>query len=100
LAEAGAGFLIAGDGAVGLLFRKMVDHIRKLLRAQPFEPFTIVMSSGQRHFVASHEHASMHPRENRVFIAFDDDSSVTVSTLHITAVEEGRSEAETIAGPR
>ena len=68
----------------------MIDHIRKRLAARPFEPFTIVMSSGQRHFVASHEHLGIHPRGTRVYISFDDDSSVSVSALHITAVEEGK----------
>jgi hypothetical protein len=68
----------------------MMDHIRKLLADRPFQPFTIVTSSGQRHVVASHEHATVYPRGTRIFIAFDDDSSVTLSALHITAIEEGQ----------
>jgi hypothetical protein len=69
----------------------MVDQVRKLLQERPFEPFTIVVSSGQRHFVASPEHASVLPKGSRVFVAFDDDTAVVVSVLHITALEAGMS---------
>jgi hypothetical protein len=54
----------------------------------PFEPFSIVTSSGHRYNVPSPDHASISPRGNRFVIWFDDGGRVTLSALHITAVEK------------
>ena len=66
----------------------MIADIRRLLDTQPFEAFSIVTSSGQRYFVASHEHAFINPRQTRVTVFFDDDSQVSISALHIVAIEQ------------
>jgi hypothetical protein len=66
----------------------MIEDIRQHLAARPFEPFLIVTSSGNRYRVPSAEHAGTNPRGNRVIVWFDDGSSVTVSGLHIAAVEK------------
>jgi hypothetical protein len=66
----------------------MIADIRHHLDAGPFEPFVIVTSSGDRHRIASADHAGIHPRGSRVVVWFDDDSNVTVSGLHIVAVEK------------
>ena len=66
----------------------MIADIRRLLDTRPYEPFTIVTSSGQRCFVASHEHAFINPRQTRLVVSFDDDSQVSLSALHIVAVEQ------------
>lgn len=66
----------------------MIEDIRHYLEAGPFEPFSIVTSSGHRYTVPSADHASINPRGNRVVIWFDDGGSVTLSALHITAVEK------------
>jgi hypothetical protein len=66
----------------------MIADIRQHLQSGPFEPFSIVTSSGDRYRVASLDHAGIHPRGSRVVIWFDDDSSVTVSGLHIVAIEK------------
>lgn len=71
----------------------MVADIRQLLDSAPFEPFTIVTSSGNRYLVPSADHAGIHPRGSRVVIWFDDESGVTVSALHIAAVETGKKNA-------
>ncbi len=65
----------------------MIEDVRQHLIARPFEPFLIVTSSGQRYRVASADHADINPRGSRVVVWFDDDSSVTVSGLHIVAIE-------------
>jgi hypothetical protein len=65
----------------------MIADIRQRLEARPFKPFLIVMSSGQRHRVASAEHAAISPNRSRVVIWFDDGSGVEISGLHITAIE-------------
>jgi hypothetical protein len=66
----------------------MIADVRHHLRAAPFEPFMIVMSSGDRYSVASADHAGIHPHGSRVVVWFDDDSSVTVSALHIVGIEK------------
>ena len=65
----------------------MTADIQRFLKAQPFEPFSIVSSSGQRYRVPSAEHAGLNPTGSRVVVWFDDDSSVTLSGLHIASLE-------------
>jgi hypothetical protein len=67
----------------------MIGDIRQHLQAAPFEPFTIVTSSGRRYPVPSADHAGLNPRASRVVVWFDDDSSVTVAGLHVVAIEKG-----------
>jgi hypothetical protein len=66
----------------------VIADIRQLLEAGPFEPFFIVTSSGNRYRVASADHASINPQGSRVVVWLDDESSVTLAGLHITAVEK------------
>jgi hypothetical protein len=68
----------------------VIADVRNHLEAKPFEPFSIVTSSGTRYRVASAEHAGINPRGSRAVVWFDDGSSVTVSGLHIVAVEKER----------
>jgi hypothetical protein len=39
--------------------------------------------------VPTADHVGVNPRGSRVVVWFDDDSSVTISGLHITAIEKG-----------
>ena len=66
----------------------MIGDVRQHLLAAPFEPFSIVTSSGHRYTVANPDHAGIHPRGTRVVVWFDDESSVTVAALHIVAIEK------------
>ena len=66
----------------------MIADVRQHLQAGPFEPLFIVTSSGHRYRIASADHAGIHPRGTRVVIWFDDDSGVTISGLHIVAIEK------------
>jgi hypothetical protein len=66
----------------------MTLDILKKLAARPFEPFVVVMSSGQRYEVPTAEHAGLHPDKKRIVIWFDDGSGVILSGLHITSIEE------------
>ncbi|HEV2393852.1 MAG TPA: hypothetical protein VG146_15980 [Verrucomicrobiae bacterium] len=68
----------------------MIGDIRKHLRATPFEPFTIVTSSGRRYAVPSADHANSNPQGTRVVVWFDDDTSVTIAGLHVSAIEVGK----------
>jgi hypothetical protein len=67
----------------------MIGDIRHHLAAAPFEPFTIVTSSGRRYPVPSADHANSNPQGTRVVVWFDDDASVTIAGLHVAAIEKG-----------
>jgi hypothetical protein len=69
---------------------RMIGDIRKYLGATPFEPFTIVTSSGRRYPVPSADHANSNPQGTRVVVWFDDDASVTITGLHVAALEKGK----------
>lgn len=62
--------------------------IRQLLESKPFEPFSIVTSSGKHYRVATADHASINPAGSRVIVYFDDDSHVSITPLHIAAIEQ------------
>ena len=65
----------------------MIADIRRLLAARPFEAFAILTSGGNRYAVPNGEHAAVDPQRSRVVVWLDDGSSVTIASLHITAVE-------------
>jgi hypothetical protein len=66
----------------------MIGDIRQHLQAAPFEPFTIVTSSGRRYPVPTAAHAGLNPGASRVVVWLDD-SSVIVAGLHVAAIEKG-----------
>jgi len=66
----------------------IIDEVRQYLHASPFEPFQVVTSSGHRYRVATADHAGINPLGNRMVIWFDDEGSVTISGLHIVAIEK------------
>jgi hypothetical protein len=66
----------------------MTGDLRRLLGARPFEGFSVVTSSGKQYEVSSPDHAGINPTSSRIVIWFDDDSSVTLSALHIAAIEK------------
>ena len=66
----------------------MIDEVKRRLAENPFQPFTLVSSSGMKYRIASRDHANFSPHGGRLVIFFDDDSSVLVAALHITAIEE------------
>jgi hypothetical protein len=65
----------------------MIGDVRKLLDQRPFVPFSVVTSAGQKYRIPTPDHAGFNPRGTRVVVWFDDDSSVTLSALHLTALE-------------
>jgi len=68
-----------------------VQTFRDLLRAQPFRPFRLVMSSGQSYEVRHPEMAMLTKTDMLVGVGDADDSVPTdfriCSLLHVTAVE-------------
>jgi len=66
----------------------MIGNIQQLLQARPFVPFYVLTSGGNRYRVGSAEHADINPRGSQIVIWFDDESSVTLSGLHIVGIEK------------
>jgi hypothetical protein len=66
----------------------MIQRIRDLLRAAPFAPFKIKTSDGAEYFIATSDHAAVTPNNARVLIFDDHEKQITLSGLHIIAVEE------------
>ena len=79
------------DGAESTRLVFMTPDVRLHLSAVPFETFSVVTSSGHRYPIPSPDHASIHPRGSRVVVWFDDDSNVTISAIHIVAIEKNGS---------
>jgi hypothetical protein len=67
----------------------MIGDIRQHLEVALFEPFTIVTTSGVKYPVPTADHVGLNPRGSQVVVWFGDDSSVTISGLHIAAIEKG-----------
>jgi hypothetical protein len=74
-----------------------VQDFRNLLAARPFEPFRVVMSSGERYEVRHPEMAYL--MRTKILIGLDPDRHGTsddwrmISLLHITFVEPIRSKS-------
>ena len=66
----------------------MISEVRELLLARPFVPFVVHTSGGNHYRVPTSEHAAIDPRGSRVVVWFDEGGSITVSGLHIAAVEK------------
>jgi hypothetical protein len=67
----------------------MIGDVRQQLQAAPFDPFTIVTTSGRRSPVPSADDAGLNPTSSRVGVWFGDDASVTVAGVHVGAIEKG-----------
>lgn len=61
------------------------DAMQELLRRQPFEPFEIRLSNGEKHEVRHPEMALL--LKSRIVIAVADDRMVICPLLHIASVE-------------
>jgi hypothetical protein len=61
------------------------NAMQELLRRQPFEPFEIRLTNGEKHEVRHAEMALL--LRSRVLIALPDDRVVICPLLHITSIE-------------
>ena len=61
------------------------EAMRELLQRQPFEPFEIRLSNGEKHEVRHPEMALL--LRSRLVIALPDDRMVICPLLHIASVE-------------
>lgn len=65
------------------------DAMEELLRRQPFEPFEIRLTSGEKHEIRHPEMALL--LKTRMIIALSDDRTVICPLLHIASVETRQS---------
>ncbi|MDW8345153.1 MAG: hypothetical protein RMM51_11790 [Verrucomicrobiae bacterium] len=56
---------------------------------RPFEPFTIVRSTGQQHRVASPDYVTVNPHGSRLVAWFDDGPEVIIPAIHVAAIKTG-----------
>ena len=61
----------------------MVPGIRKLVKAAPFVPFTIVTADGKAFRIATVDHIAVPPKGGRVFVFGDDGDYDVLSALLI-----------------
>lgn len=65
----------------------MLNQIRKLANAEPFEPFSIELSSGRILKVPTRDHVwLMVPGASHIAVYDDNDAADHLSPLHIVAV--------------
>ncbi len=62
-------------------------ELQRWLNEAPFVPFAIVMSSSRSYPVPTPDHLSIFRLSRRVFVEFDDLSSVSINLLHVSAIE-------------
>jgi hypothetical protein len=66
----------------------MIKQVQELLHAVPFGPFKIRTSDGREYLIRSGDHAFLSPSKGQVIVFHDDEAHVTLSGLHIVAVEQ------------
>ncbi len=64
----------------------MTDEVRKLLHAEPFVPFVIKTSDGKQYRVKHPDYVAISPKGGRITVYADEETSTTLSALHMVAV--------------
>ena len=67
--------------------RVTIDQFRKMLMAQPFQPFTLHLADGRQLHVPHREFASHVPSGRTVFIAQPDDTFEIIDLLLVVGLE-------------
>lgn len=65
----------------------MTDEVRKLMHADPFTPFLVKTSDGKQYRVKHPDYVAISPKGGRITVYADEETSTTLSALHIVAVE-------------
>ena len=66
----------------------MIEEIRRLLEQVPFQPFSIVTSSGQQYHVKSSDHIHLGPGAKVIGVYHDDGTLSVLSPLHMVSIEK------------
>ena len=65
------------------------------MHAEPFLPFMVKTSDGKQYRVKHPDYVAISPKGGRITLYADEETSTTVSALHIVAVEPQRMRART-----
>lgn len=65
----------------------MTDEVRKLVHAIPFVPFIVKTSDGKQYRIKHPDYVAISPKGGRITVYADEETSTTLSALHIVAVE-------------
>jgi hypothetical protein len=65
----------------------MTDEVRKLMHAEPFTPFVVKTNGGKQYRVKHPDYVAISPKGGRITVYADEETSTTLSALHIVAVE-------------
>src|SRR4051812_31765018 len=71
----------------------MTDEVRKLVHAEPVVPFLVKTSDGKQYRMKHPDYVAISPKGGRITVYADEETSTTVSALHIVAVEPQRGRA-------
>ena len=65
-----------------------IQEIQRLRSATPFEPFCVMTANGQAYDVRHPEYIGQTPSGRLITIGLDDDSTVTLDLLLVTAIRK------------
>ena len=65
----------------------MTDEVRKLMNAEPFAPFFVKTSDGKQYRVKHPDYVAISPKGGRITLYDDEETTTTLSALHIVGVE-------------
>lgn len=65
----------------------MTDEVRRLMHEEPFVPVLVKTSDGSQYRVKHPDYVAISPEGGRITLYADEETSTTVSALHIVAVE-------------
>ncbi len=65
----------------------MTDEVRRLMNAEPFVPFFVRTSDGKQYRVKHPDYVAISPKGGRVSLYDDEETTTTLSALHIVGVE-------------
>jgi len=65
-----------------------IQEIQRLRSATPFEPFRVLTADGQGYDVRHPEYIGQTPSGRLITIGLDDDSTVTLDLLLVTAIQK------------
>jgi hypothetical protein len=65
----------------------MTGTIRNLMHAVPFQPFLVKASDGRQYRVKHQDYVAISPKGGRITLCADEETSTTLSALHIVSVE-------------
>ena len=65
----------------------MTDEVRKLMNTEPFAPFFVKTLDGKQHRVKHPDYVAISPKGGRITLYDDEETTTTLSALHIVGVE-------------